>query len=243
MEERRGEEKEDRAGEEEEWVGKRGANAECWEVAERLSVNGSLEKRSSRTIYILSMRQNYIIAHTRNHTAHTPDWDLEGRGDGGKRKATDRQRKRKRYKKKKKEKREKKSDMKWFESHWYGMFPAKERTACFLFSIMCVRVHVCAYNLLEISCSGWNYLHVLLSRGNQAQKCNVHVDKTGGGLRMCAHTHSSAALCAQIQADQNTFSLDSELFCVKLFYFNVLYCVFSTRENTHSDFWEWLDEP
>ena len=90
---RRGEEKEDRAGEEEEWEGKRGANAECWEVAGRLSVNGSLEKRSSRTIYILSMRQNYIIAHTRNHTAHTPDWDLEGRGDGGKRKAKDRQRK------------------------------------------------------------------------------------------------------------------------------------------------------
>lgn len=43
------------------------------EVAGKLSVNGSLEKRSSRTIYILSMRQNYIIAHTRNHTAHTQD--------------------------------------------------------------------------------------------------------------------------------------------------------------------------
>lgn len=41
--------------------------------AGRLSVNGSLEKRSSRTIYILSMRQNYIIVHTRNHTAHTQD--------------------------------------------------------------------------------------------------------------------------------------------------------------------------
>lgn len=57
----------------EEWEGRRGAERGVLRVAGRLSVNGSLEKRSSRTIYILSMRQNYIIAHTRNHTAHTQD--------------------------------------------------------------------------------------------------------------------------------------------------------------------------
>lgn len=45
-------------------------------VAGRLAVNGSFEKRSSRTISILSMRQNYIIARTRNHTAHTQARDL-----------------------------------------------------------------------------------------------------------------------------------------------------------------------
>lgn len=66
-----------------EWEGRRGPNAEHWEVAGKLPVNGSLEKRSSRTIYILSMRQNYIIAHTRNHTAHTQDWDLRRVGGWG----------------------------------------------------------------------------------------------------------------------------------------------------------------
>lgn len=76
--EREGEREENRrrekeAEEEEEWEGRRGANAEGCVWQRRLSANGSLEKRRSRTIYILSMRQNYIIAHTRNHTAHTQD--------------------------------------------------------------------------------------------------------------------------------------------------------------------------
>lgn len=207
-EEREGkEEKEDKSeGKErkkdDEWEGRRGPNAEHWEVAGKLPVNGSLEKRSSRTIYILSMRQNYIIAHTRNHTAHTQDWDLRrvGWGGGWKEEKSNRQRKQggREIKRESGGETEKKSDMKWFESHWYGMFPAKEWTAWFFFyhsgvwlgARVCVSGRVCVPNLLEISCSGWNYLHVLLSRSNQAQKCNVHVDKTGARLQMCAHSQT-----------------------------------------------------
>lgn len=63
-----------RRKEEEEWEEWRGANAQSREMAGRLSVNGSLEKRNSWTIHILSMQQNYIIAQTHNHNAHTQQW-------------------------------------------------------------------------------------------------------------------------------------------------------------------------
>lgn len=133
--------------------------------------------------------------------------------------------------------------MKWFESHWYGMFPAKERTACFIFFFFVARVCVCrcvcVYNLLEISCSGWNYLHVLLSRSNQAQKCNVHVDKTG--LQMCTRTparaHTRAKQSADTQADQITFCIDSELLRKAIFLQCALLQMFlHTRNHTHSGF-------
>lgn len=207
-EEREGkEEKEDKSeGKErkkdDEWEGRRGPNAEHWEVAGKLPVNGSLEKRSSRTIYILSMRQNYIIAHTRNHTAHTQDWDLRRVGWGGmegrekqqteetrgreiKRESGGRQRRKVTW-----------NDLKVIDTGCSQLRNGQHvffyHSGVWLGAWVCVSVsgRVCVPNLLEISCSGWNYLHVLLSRSNQAQKCNVHVDKTGARLQMCAHSQT-----------------------------------------------------
>lgn len=159
------------------------------------------------------MRQNYIIAHTRNHTAHTQDWDLEERmgGGWGEKKQTEGTRE------------EIQNDLKVIDT---GCSQLKNgQRAFFPFHLSrshCVRASVC--NLLEISCGGWNYLHVLLSRSNQAQKRNVHVDKTGL-QKACTHIHSGGLQkhTAKLQSalSQSSFLLYIQpgQFSINVFYY------------------------
>lgn len=68
-----GEEEKKRMQGDEEWEGRRGTSAECWEVAGKLSVNGSLGEQLKDNLYFINATKFHYCSHTR-------DGDLDGGG-------------------------------------------------------------------------------------------------------------------------------------------------------------------